>query len=294
MRLARNDRSFEKAGTGFCDEEQRHGSDATRSVAHLRECCQPKVIIHCIRTEVSRRAARDALVHVLLLLHRSFHKHSQLCSHGGDKLHSELQAPHTRSTMSKMSPRSTPGLLRLPAELRNQIYTLALTEPTGCIELTGSSFEILPEPGILLACRLTRSEASPIYYAAHQFTIWLHRPLHPSQQKSEAALMAPLLTWLESVPPKWLKLIPALHIVISERASAMYRMSVARCGWGIEVRARNTSSGEAWLPVFRFFKTHGLDVRRLSLDDGESTPPIVKVMAFPHLRRTFREVRMEG
>ncbi|KAK5126081.1 hypothetical protein LTR85_011436 [Meristemomyces frigidus] len=54
-------------------------------------------------------------------------------------------------------------LLNLPAELRNEIYDLALTPPADS-RLDISKPKLI-EPGLLLACKQTRREASPLFYA---------------------------------------------------------------------------------------------------------------------------------
>ncbi|CAK4034163.1 Hypothetical predicted protein [Lecanosticta acicola] len=60
----------------------------------------------------------------------------------------------------------TSRLLDLPGELRNRIYREALLEDP--VTVTASSFI---EPGIIRACKQTRSEAGPIFYAENEFEI---------------------------------------------------------------------------------------------------------------------------
>lgn len=60
-----------------------------------------------------------------------------------------------------------PPLLRLPAELRNMIYTLVVTrdDPVRTLE-DGKTY---PEPELLATCRQIRQEARSVYYATNTF-----------------------------------------------------------------------------------------------------------------------------
>lgn len=59
----------------------------------------------------------------------------------------------------------------LSAELRNEIYELALVE-SDSIEVTK---ENVAQPGLLRTCRQTRAEAIRIYYMQNKFSFTLHR-----------------------------------------------------------------------------------------------------------------------
>lgn len=58
-------------------------------------------------------------------------------------------------------------LISLPAELRNEIYDLALTHSDGPIDVT--SDEKPNEPALLATCVQIRTEATPIFYANNSF-----------------------------------------------------------------------------------------------------------------------------
>lgn len=59
-------------------------------------------------------------------------------------------------------------LLRLPAELRNDIYRFALVASGDIIIKAGLTPP--PEPGLLATCRKIRSEALSIYYEENRFS----------------------------------------------------------------------------------------------------------------------------
>jgi hypothetical protein len=65
-------------------------------------------------------------------------------------------------TTSQTSP-----LLKLPAELRNEIYQLVLVEPyPHVVTITATGIE---EPSILHTCKEVRGEAIQVYYGQNQF-----------------------------------------------------------------------------------------------------------------------------
>lgn len=77
---------------------------------------------------------------------------------------------------------------RLPAELRNHIYDLALVD-AGRIEVNRNLSTHWNPPPLLQACRQLRNEASPVYYGNNTFTI-----------EHWNALKA-LETWLRAIGP---------------------------------------------------------------------------------------------
>lgn len=85
-------------------------------------------------------------------------------------------------------------LSRLPAELRNTIYTLVLVtgkETVLCETNDNESFHWQP-PALLHACSQLRLEASPIYYAANIFTVncKLRENFEELHERTDAALAA--------------------------------------------------------------------------------------------------------
>lgn len=67
------------------------------------------------------------------------------------------------------------GFLHLPAEVRNDIYTLSLAEDKpvedGYIDIDYTRTRVAV-PALLLASKQVRLEAGPIFYASNKFHRW--------------------------------------------------------------------------------------------------------------------------
>ena len=74
---------------------------------------------------------------------------------------------------SESKPSTKPPFLRLPAEIRNQIFVLALVEDEAIYITTRTdglrSYAHPLSPALTRVCRQTREEAIPIYYGANTF-----------------------------------------------------------------------------------------------------------------------------
>ena len=69
------------------------------------------------------------------------------------------------STETPDSSRTKPSLLNIPAELRNNIYELALTSEHDIVIQVGGA----KRPALLHACKQTREEATKIYFSQNDF-----------------------------------------------------------------------------------------------------------------------------
>jgi hypothetical protein len=79
---------------------------------------------------------------------------------------------HESSTQDNEHKTPSPSpLLRLPGELRNAIYRLALVEEEGNRTLIQNTTHGILEPGLLLANRQLRHEARPMYYFENSFDL---------------------------------------------------------------------------------------------------------------------------
>lgn len=83
---------------------------------------------------------------------------------------------------------SASPLLRLPAELRNRIYELALTRQ-GPRKMIKAWDRPGRQPGLTRTCRAIRAEALPIFYSINEF---LTSPLCPEDEQVMSA-------WLRAI-----------------------------------------------------------------------------------------------
>ncbi|KAK4541976.1 hypothetical protein LTR36_007176 [Oleoguttula mirabilis] len=96
--------------------------------------------------------------------------HASRPARGASKPHAKRTTKTPAAPKKKKNkPSNLPSpLLSLPAELRNEIYALALTPaPTSSLDLSKPK---LKEPGLLRACKQTRAEAEPIFYTSTAFS----------------------------------------------------------------------------------------------------------------------------
>lgn len=209
-----------------------------------------------------------------------------------------------------------PCLLSLPAELRNEIYTLVLADPTQKVhQITNQDFKSLPIPGLLQTSRQLRREASPIYYSAHQFDFWLQRP-HHSLKSTDTPFTKPLLAWLHTISPYNLALIPSLRLTLAPKPSTTFPLDAPptlRRPFPTLNHEPPANAHEAWLALFRFYRANGLDLGKLVLDianhscNGDAGVnagrmlageylkkfPFSRMMAFFGFAEAYREVEIE-
>ena len=134
----------------------------------------------------------------------------------------------------------TRTLLGLPAELRNQVYRLALCE-TGKIAISQNNFQ---QPALLRTCRQIREEASSIYSGENQITVLVHN-LNASVA----------LSWCQH----------------SGRYASEWCKKIA-------VNLGHFSSTRNWGNLMRWVK-HSTDRRVFGLDQGEKRTPWWNVAA---------------
>lgn len=75
-----------------------------------------------------------------------------------------------RQTIQPMAPLKYRFLDDLPAELRIQIYEYTLIAEEEKVTITRETFA---QPSLLQTCKQIRSEASPVYYLGHIFSLWV-------------------------------------------------------------------------------------------------------------------------
>lgn len=91
-------------------------------------------------------------------------------------------------------------VLQLPAELRNRIYELALTnrKPANLEKQHKTQYGTAFEPALLLTCRQLRAEALTIFFGRNISYTWHHRTS---------------ITFLKRMAPEKLKMIKELRIL---------------------------------------------------------------------------------
>lgn len=80
------------------------------------------------------------------------------------------QIPIVRTPVSTVESVANSALFRLPRELRDQIYKIALelSQPLGYITVSSNG---IPEPWLLTTCKTIRQEAIGLHYSTSEFTM---------------------------------------------------------------------------------------------------------------------------
>lgn len=96
------------------------------------------------------------------------HTHSH--SMASPSRESPEQIPIMRAPVSTVESVANSALFRLPRELRDQIYKIALelSQPLGYITVSSNG---IPEPCLLTTCRTIRQEAIELHYTTSEFTM---------------------------------------------------------------------------------------------------------------------------
>jgi len=101
-------------------------------------------------------------------------------------------------------------LLRLSPELRNEIYSYALTTRDEPVWIVDENNKVATPLALLQTCRRIRLEASATYYSNTHFNIWLYKKPFVN---TDLSYTKPLLAWFRSVSSRHLELILGLHIL---------------------------------------------------------------------------------
>jgi len=187
-------------------------------------------------------------------------------------------APHPPATPSGYR------ILDLLPELRNQIYELALIEPTGTINLNEYPSLLHTQiPSLLQSCHQIRSEASSIYHGSHSFRFNI---VHCTSCSRSFGLRA----WLLMIAIPDLKIIPAVE-VISHRGSRPRHDSLL----GHELtdsKAERKLFLHDWRPILETIKGLGLPVDRWSWEI-RGVMPSKKVLRVHYLQSTLERAGFE-
>ncbi|KAK4893581.1 hypothetical protein LTR27_008048 [Elasticomyces elasticus] len=121
---------------------------------------------------------------------------------------------------------ATPAFFRLPPELRNLIYELALPRNEDYLSVRRSTprspFPYVSSanvPPLLATCRLIRGEALPVFYGANNFMLALD-----GNDGTEWGKVRDTLRWLESIDPRGITHLAHLTF-----------FGCLRCGWETHV-----------------------------------------------------------
>lgn len=112
----------------------------------------------------------------------------------------------TLAGQHQTSSQQTSALLNLPPELRNRIYSLALTSPS---KITPAKTGHLKHPALLQTCTQIRTEATQMWFARNAFQL----PLNPSN-------LANLHSFLESSGKANLAVLQSLTLQYTVCAAA--------------------------------------------------------------------------
>jgi len=112
--------------------------------------------------------------------------------------------PITEENTNEIVNEQPTHLLRLPAEIRNEILFLILVDSDEgeTISINSHPLTPIPRPSIVNTCQQLRQEALPIHLANHTFRLYLH-----DFQAKQA------FRWLDGLAPRYIQHIKALEIV---------------------------------------------------------------------------------
>lgn len=166
----------------------------------------------------------------------------------------ELLEPDATSRMNIHADQDDSRLMRLPAELRNEIYELVFSGRQGV-----ASFEEGRKPkapAILVACRQTYSEALPIYYSVTNFGLELE---HERDCRTDRRI---LRNWASRIGPeklRWISCIGYLRICLPDGyCTSLRRQSIKARAIALD---RELKSYHAALAIFSTLNLEALQVK---------------------------------
>ncbi|KAL1306814.1 hypothetical protein AAFC00_005471 [Neodothiora populina] len=156
---------------------------------------EPTGASHVVATESSRSACKRLKI--------SLRTPSTFTSHDADpRVATPTIDPPERTSEQRPCP-----LLRLPWELRSQVYRLALQKPTSTISTHSSPLLDLThdntanaEPSLLRTCRRIRQESLPIFYACNDWVIKTRRVNNGIDPATRLPVLYEIIPrWVEAV-----------------------------------------------------------------------------------------------